>query len=47
MRKLWLALVAIVGLSVGLAWAEGQNGKAGQACADSAACCCCEKSCPK
>jgi hypothetical protein len=47
MRKLWLALVAMVALSIGIAWAEGQKGKGGQACSESTACCCCEKVCPK
>jgi hypothetical protein len=45
MRKLWMALVALVALSVGLAWAEaGGSGKAGMDCSG---CCCTAQSCAK
>jgi hypothetical protein len=47
MRKLWMALVTVVALTVGIAWAEGTNGKTDKSCKDSSACCCCSKSCPK
>ena len=47
MRKLWMALVTVVALTIGAAWAaEGVNGKADKSGTDSA-CCCCSKSCPK
>jgi len=48
MRKLWMALVALVALSVGLAWAEaGGSGKAGKAGMDCSGCCCTAQSCTK
>ena len=48
MKKLWLALGTLVALSVGIALAEGKDGKTGADCKpNGAACCCCAKSCPK
>jgi hypothetical protein len=47
MRKLWMALLTVLALSVGVAWGEGKNGKTDKTCTDGAACCCCSKSCPK
>jgi hypothetical protein len=47
MRKWWITLLAVMALSVGVAWGEAKNGKTADACPDGAACCCCAKSCPK
>ncbi len=48
MKKWLLALGTVLALSIGIAWAEGANDKKGADCkADSTACCCCAKSCPK
>jgi hypothetical protein len=48
MKKLWLTLGALLALSIGIALAEGKDGKANDSCKpDSTACCCCAKSCPK
>lgn len=48
MRKMWLALCTVLALSIGVAWAEGKNGKTNAECkTDGAACCCCARSCPK
>jgi hypothetical protein len=43
MRKLWLALGALVALSIGIALAEGKAGKAGDCCGS----CCSTQSCDK
>jgi hypothetical protein len=47
MKRLLMALLAVVALSVGIAWAEGKNGKADKAGMDCSACCCTAKSCTK
>ena len=48
MKKLWLALGTLLALSIGIALAEGKDGKTNDSCKpDAAACCCCAKSCPK
>jgi hypothetical protein len=47
MKKWWLALWAVLALSVGIAWAEGTNGKTSAECKSDGASCCCAKSCPK
>jgi hypothetical protein len=47
MRKLWMALGTVLALSIGIAWAEGNNGKATADGKDGSTCCCCAKSCPK
>ena len=48
MKKWGVALLAVLALSIGVAWAEGKNGKTNADCkTDGAACCCCAKSCPK
>jgi hypothetical protein len=48
MKKWWMALGTVLALSIGIALAEGSNGKTNAECkADGAACCCCAKSCPK
>jgi hypothetical protein len=46
MRKWVTALLAVLALSVGVAWGEGKNGKTSSS-SDGAGCCCCAKSCPK
>jgi hypothetical protein len=46
-KRTWMALVAVLALSVGIAWAENKTEKADKACAESATCCCCAKVCPK
>ncbi len=47
MKKLWVTLGALLALSIGIALAEGKDGKSTDCKPDSAACCCCAKSCPK
>jgi hypothetical protein len=48
MKKWWMALWAVLALSIGVAWAEGTNGKTNAECkADGGSCCCCAKTCPK
>jgi hypothetical protein len=48
MKKWGMALLAVLALSIGVAWAEGKNGKTNADCkTDGGACCCCAKSCPK
>ena len=46
MRKVWLALLAVLAISIGVAWGEGKNDKT-TTCPTSSDCCCCSKSCPK
>jgi len=46
MRKWAMALLAVLALSVGVAWGEGNSDKA-HASSDSGGCCCCAKSCSK
>jgi hypothetical protein len=47
MKKWWMALCTVLALSIGVAWAEGKNGKTNAECKDGTTCCCCAKSCPK
>ena len=48
MKKLWLALASVLAVSIGMALAEGKDGKTNTDCkAGTASCCCCAKSCPK
>jgi hypothetical protein len=45
MRKFWIALVTVVALTIGTAWAEGVNdGEANKSGGGESACCCCVKS---
>jgi hypothetical protein len=49
MKKWWLALGAVLALSMGILWAEGTNDKTKTECGTGGgtSCCCCAKSCPK
>ena len=46
MRKFWMALVTVVALSVGIAWAESKGAKTGKAM-ECGSCCCDRSSCAK
>jgi hypothetical protein len=47
MRRFWMALVAVVALSVGIAWAEGKDGHSSKTGAACSGCCCGGPSCAK
>ena len=47
MRKWVMALLAVLALSVGVAWGEGNHSDKTHSSSDGGGCCCCAKSCPK
>ena len=46
MRKWVMALLAVLALTVGVAWGESNSDKA-HSSSEGGGCCCCAKSCPK